>query len=171
MKFSFSTFNFAFPWKFLANDLYQFSGKYLSYTEKRMYDNYFNIIKQMGYTAENLVYVNVEQSMTEPYQAYFVVFRHPHRITVMVRGSYTNADNIVNFDAMPAELKIGEISGYVHKGYLQMAQKVLRILNEKQLLDSYYQGDADLIFCGHSMGAAVIMICVALLSCQNTAER
>lgn len=79
----------------------------------------------MGYTAENLVYINVEQSMTEPYQAYFVVFRHTHRITVMVRGSYTNADNITNFDAEAVELKIGEISGYVHRGYLKMAQKVL----------------------------------------------
>lgn len=118
MKFSFSTFTFSFPWKFLANDLYQFSGKYLSFTEKQMYDNYLKIIRPMGYDAENLVYINLEQSMTEPYQAYFVVFRHAHRITVMIRGSYTNADNITNFDAMPEELKIGEISGYAHRGYL-----------------------------------------------------
>lgn len=52
-----------------------------------------------------------------------------------------------------------------------MAQKVLRILNEKQLLDDYYKGEADLIFCGHSMGAAVVILCVALISCQPAEER
>lgn len=136
-----------------------------------MYDNYLKIIKPMGYEPENLIYINLEQSMTEPYQAYFIVFRHAHRITVMIRGSYTNADNVTNFDAESVELKIGEISGHVHRGYLQMARKVLRILSEKHLLDSYYNGDADLIFCGHSLGAAVVIICVALLSCQHAEER
>jgi hypothetical protein len=60
--------------------------------------NYLRLIKPVGLSVDNLVYMNLAENMNEPF---YLVFHHEGRTIVGIRGTITFDDCRIDLDATP----------------------------------------------------------------------
>ncbi|CAL6057808.1 Lipase_class 3 family protein [Hexamita inflata] len=153
------TLNARNVFKAMCWDFNDFRKHKLSGDLKASLLNYFQRCAEVGFSHNDVVTLQITQSLATPYEPFFVVFKQGNVVTVSVRGTITFGDCLTDNDGYPVEQEFRGQKVFVHRGFLKMGEKVIQHLKEKNLLDGH-----EVVFTGHSMGGSISTVCSYLMA-------
>ncbi|CAL6020015.1 Lipase_(Class 3) and transmembrane domain-containing protein [Hexamita inflata] len=139
-------------------DKLQYDANYLSYSDKQSILMYLQHIKHY-YSMDDVVSIHTERSKTELYLPIFMVLKKNDQYVVVIKGTGSPGDVKTDFDFCPVKVD----NFFFHRGFYKQALNVIAALHK--IIGPSVQ---NIIFTGHSMGAAVSAVCVHLY--QNNAR-
>ncbi|CAL5995499.1 Lipase_class 3 family protein [Hexamita inflata] len=146
----------------MCTDLNDFRRHLLSSDLKQSLLEYFKRCSTVGFQIEDVAALQITQSMSTPYEPFFVVFKQKNVVTVSIRGTITFGDLLTDNDGFPVEQEYKQLRVFIHRGFLKMGEKVIQHLKSKNLIENN-----EIIFTGHSMGGSIATICSYLMAREN----
>ncbi|CAL5984959.1 Lipase_class 3 family protein [Hexamita inflata] len=146
----------------MCTDLNDFRKHLLSADQKQSLLEYFKRCGEVGYSYEDVQTLQITQSMSTPYEPFFVVFKQNNVVTVSIRGTITFGDCLTDNDGYPVEQDYQSLRVCIHRGFLKMGEKVIQHLKSKNLIENN-----EIVFTGHSMGGSISTVCSYLMAREN----
>eukprot|EP01083_Nonionella_stella_P267943 905450_1 len=86
---------------------------------------------------------------------YLIADHKKKKIVLSIRGTSSVGDLFTDLDAVPQNLELFGINGFVHKGMLQATYAIQRIVSLQLVKLCELYNDYGVIICGHSLGAGI----------------